>query len=226
MVSRSASNWHGWKSSDSALITGTRMSEAISSSPDCANVRHTIAATCRSNTRAVSAIDSLLPSWLSADEMTSGTPPRSAIPTANDTRVRVDVLSKMAATVWGPASGRCANRLGFICSARSSTSACSARPRASSRKKCRVILSPSFPPRYRLRRCLGYHCERPPPPLGEFLNLHITDDERRCKPNDAVVGSVDNEPFPQCRQHELPRARLGEHNTEQKPAPADLFYES
>ena len=38
-------------------------------------------------------------------EMISGDPPRSAIPTANDTRVRVDDLSKITATVCGPASG-------------------------------------------------------------------------------------------------------------------------
>ncbi len=42
---------------------------------------------------------SLPPSWLFAVEMISGEPPRSAMPTANETRVRVDDLSKMTATV-------------------------------------------------------------------------------------------------------------------------------
>jgi hypothetical protein len=36
MVSRSASSWHGWKSSLSALITGTVVPRAISSRPACA----------------------------------------------------------------------------------------------------------------------------------------------------------------------------------------------
>ena len=48
---------------------------------------------------------SLPPSWLFAVEMMSGEPPRSAMPTANETRVRVEDLSKMTATVWGPARG-------------------------------------------------------------------------------------------------------------------------
>ena len=38
--------------------------------------------------------------------MISGTPPSSAMPTANETRVRIDGLSKISATVRGPASGR------------------------------------------------------------------------------------------------------------------------
>ena len=36
IVSRSARSWHGWKSSESALTTGTVVPAAISSSPDCA----------------------------------------------------------------------------------------------------------------------------------------------------------------------------------------------
>ena len=36
IVSRSASSWQGWKSSLSALTTGTRVPRAISSSPACA----------------------------------------------------------------------------------------------------------------------------------------------------------------------------------------------
>ena len=72
IVSRSASSWHGWKSSLRALTTGTVVPAAISSRPACAYVRHTIAATCRSSTRAVSDGVSLPPSWLLAVEMISG----------------------------------------------------------------------------------------------------------------------------------------------------------
>jgi hypothetical protein len=38
--------------------------------------------------------------------MTSGSPPSSAMPTVNDTRVRSDGLSNSTATARGPASGR------------------------------------------------------------------------------------------------------------------------
>ena len=37
--------------------------------------------------------------------MTSGYPPSSAMPTLNETRVRVDGLSKMTATARGPLNG-------------------------------------------------------------------------------------------------------------------------
>ena len=66
-------------------------------------------------------------------------PPRSAMPTANDTRVRVDDLSKITATVCGPASGLRPQRSALICSARSRIAVCSAWVRSSSRRKCRVM---------------------------------------------------------------------------------------
>ena len=44
-VCRSASTWHGWNSSDSALTTGTVDPDAIAVSRSCANVRQTIAST-------------------------------------------------------------------------------------------------------------------------------------------------------------------------------------
>jgi hypothetical protein len=56
----------------------------------------------REKTRAVSATLSL-PSCDSPGLIISGLPPRSAIPAEKETRVRVDVLSKITATVWGPA---------------------------------------------------------------------------------------------------------------------------
>ncbi len=58
--------------------------------------------TIRSRTLAVSVMDSLWPSCDSPEPMMSGTPPRSAIPVAKDTRVRVEVLSKITATVLRP----------------------------------------------------------------------------------------------------------------------------
>ena len=147
MVSRSASSWQGWKSSLSALTTGTVVPRAISSRPACAYVRHTIAATWRSSTRAVSLGVSLPPSWLFAVEMISGEPPRSAMPTANDTRVRVEDLSKITATVWGPSRGFCAQRSFLSSIARSRISACSAGVRSSSRSRWRVTRVLPSPPR-------------------------------------------------------------------------------
>ncbi len=106
MVCRSASTWQGWNASVSAFITGTVAAAAIASMRSWPNVRHTIAATCRSSTRAVSAAGSPRPSCADWASMTSGWPPSSAMPTAKDTRVLVDGLSNSTATVCGPASGR------------------------------------------------------------------------------------------------------------------------
>jgi len=105
-VCRSASTWQGWNRSVSALITGTRLTAAISSTRSWPNVRQAMAATWRSSTRAVSATGSPRPSWDDCASMTSGWPPSSAMPTANEIRVRVDGLSNSTATVCGPASGR------------------------------------------------------------------------------------------------------------------------
>src|SRR5699024_9058681 len=105
MVSRSARIWQVWKSSDRALMTGTDEYSAISTSPAWDKVRQTLAETIRDITSAVSAMDSLCPSCASPGLMISGCPPSAAMPAANDTRVRVEVLSKMTAAVCGPASG-------------------------------------------------------------------------------------------------------------------------
>ena len=69
-------------------------------------VRQTMAATWRSSTRAVSSMDSPRPIWELPASMISGRPPSSAMPTAKETRVRVDGLSKSTATVCGPSNGR------------------------------------------------------------------------------------------------------------------------
>ena len=53
-VCRSASTWHGWKRSVSALMTGTGLTDAISSIRSWPKVRHTMAATCRPSTRVAS----------------------------------------------------------------------------------------------------------------------------------------------------------------------------
>ena len=76
--------------------------------------------------------------WPGASTMI-GWPPSSAMPASNDTRVRRLGLSKSTATDRGPASGRCAYRSAFIAAARSSTAACSAGLRSSSRRKCRIM---------------------------------------------------------------------------------------
>ena len=64
------------------------------------------------------------------------------MPSVNDTRVRVDGLSKRTATARGPASGCRPSRSAFIPSARSSTSTSSSGVRSSSRRKCRVTVRP------------------------------------------------------------------------------------
>src|SRR5699024_9011514 len=89
---------------------------------------------------AVSAMDSLCPSCASPGLMISGCPPSAAMPAANDTRVRVEVLSKMTAAVCGPASG--VRELGAALSstARSRTLPSSAGPRSESLRKWRVMV--------------------------------------------------------------------------------------
>ncbi len=146
IVCRSASTWQGWKRSVSALITGMSTFHAISSSRSWPNVRHTIAATWRPSTRAVSATGSPRDSWDEPASMTSGMPPSSAMPTQKEILVRVDGLSNSTATVRGPASGRYPNRSFFIASARSRIPACSAGDRSSSRRKWRGIRTPPRPP--------------------------------------------------------------------------------
>ncbi len=105
IVRRSARIWHGWKSSVSALTTGTRLIAAISSIRSWPNVRHTIADACRSRTRVTSATDSRTPTWASRPSTTTGKPPSSAMPVANESCVRSVGLSNRTATPCGPASG-------------------------------------------------------------------------------------------------------------------------
>ena len=84
---------------------GTRRSAAICSSRSWPKVRQTIAATCRSSTRAVSAIGSRGRAGQAAvdDERVAAELGDAA---ANETRVRSDGLSKTTATARGPVQGR------------------------------------------------------------------------------------------------------------------------
>ena len=87
-------------------MTGTVLAAAISSMRSWPKVRQTIAATWRVSTRAVSAIGSPRPSCDVPASITRADPPSSAMPTLNETRVRVEDLSNRTATVLGPSNGR------------------------------------------------------------------------------------------------------------------------
>ena len=68
----------------------------------------------------MSAIDSPRPNCAAFPSIITGVPPRSAIPTSKDTRVRVEGLSKTVATARDPArvaSGRRACGSAFIAAA-------------------------------------------------------------------------------------------------------------
>ena len=104
IVMMSARPWHGWCAWVSALITGTSACSASSITLPWSTVRMTMASTNRDNTFAVSSIVSPRPSCMSRPASTTGWPPSRAMPTSNDTRVRVDGCSKMRATLL-PASG-------------------------------------------------------------------------------------------------------------------------
>ena len=93
-------------------------------------------AACRPSTRATSATDSRTPIPARRPSTSIGWPPSSAMPAANDAWVRRVGLSKIIATVRGPASGRASYGAAFSAAARSSTRACSAGVRSSSRRKC------------------------------------------------------------------------------------------
>ncbi len=69
MVSTSASIWVGWNSSVRPLNTGTPANFASSSTTSWENPRYSMASYIRPSTRAVSATDSLWPSWDEAGSM-------------------------------------------------------------------------------------------------------------------------------------------------------------
>ena len=118
-----------------ALTTGTPAWAAIVSRARWVKVRQTIALTCLPSTRATSSTDSRWPMPARVPSTSIGKPPSSAIPAANEDWVRSVGLSKIIATERGPASGWSANGEAFIAAARSSTAACSAGVRSSSRSR-------------------------------------------------------------------------------------------
>ena len=76
-----------------------------------------------------------------AESITNGAPPSSVTPTEKETLVLVDGLSKIRATVCGPAKTLELKRSDFSEAARSRISACSSGFRSSSRRKCLTMNS-------------------------------------------------------------------------------------
>src|SRR4051812_18944872 len=118
------------------------------------------------------------PSWLACASMITGVPPSWAMPTSNETRVRVLALSNSTATAFGPARGLCPYGSAFSATASSSTSACSAGVRSSSRKRCLDTRGVQYP---------GQRDE-------ELLGLLLGEHERRGAPHPLGHCAVDEEP--------------------------------
>ena len=149
---------------------------AISSIRAWSWVRQTIRLAWRPRTRATSAIDSRVP-ICDVPSTTIGYPPSSAIPATNEAWVRSVGLSKMIATVCGPASGLRPYGAAFSAAARSSTSACSAAVRSSSRRKCLgawVLV---------MRHLYEGGVEQPRPGREEGLGVGIGEHERWRQPD-------------------------------------------
>ena len=94
-VCMSASNWQGCRSSDRPLITGTWLLAAKFFSVAWAKVRIITASSMRDITRALSAIGSPRPNWVSRGERKIACPPSWIMPASNDKRVRVEAFSKI-----------------------------------------------------------------------------------------------------------------------------------
>ena len=165
IVCRSASTWQGWNSSVSALITGTLDMLASALIRRCAKVRIATASTYRDSTREVSSMVSSRPSWDVRPSTMTGWPPSWAMPTSNDSRVRVEFFSKMTATDL-PCQRAVSGAVGLVARPPGRARR-SARPglRSSSRRKCRrlavSIASDVAPVRRRPRRpCRGSRAGR------------------------------------------------------------------
>ena len=87
-----------------AFTTGTRETVAKHSSWLCAKVRMATASTISESTSAVSCTGSPRPSCESLEPMSRAWPPSWCIPTSKATRVRVELSSKISASVR-PRSG-------------------------------------------------------------------------------------------------------------------------
>lgn len=95
----SASTWHGWYSFVRPLITGTREFSAKRWMMSCSNVRIMMMSTIREITCAESSTGSPRPSCVSRVLMNTAWPPSWKIPASNDRRVRVELFSKIIASV-------------------------------------------------------------------------------------------------------------------------------
>src|SRR3954471_22936970 len=115
IVCRSARIWQGCSSSVSALIVGMPEYFAKSSTSLCAKVRMIAPCTMRPSTRAVSAIGSPRPSWMSTAERNITSPPSSRTPTSKETRVRVEDFENISAQHWWRSGcAACRPRVAFI----------------------------------------------------------------------------------------------------------------
>ena len=118
-------------------MTGTAELAASSSWSACESLRIMIASTIRDSTLAVSLIGSLRPSWVASPCRNRAWPPSLAMPDSKLTRVRVEFLVKIIASVL-PAKlcGRSCFRA-FRARARSITAVISAAERSESFRKWR-----------------------------------------------------------------------------------------
>src|SRR5215471_9488416 len=138
--------------------------------------------------------------------MTSGYPPSSAMPTLNETRVRVECLSKSTATARGPASGWRTRRLAFIASARSSTSRSSAGLRSSSRRKCLGICVAQ-------RGAQSWH---------RLVHVGFGQDQRRRQADHVGLDGVDQEAMLAGVLFDGGRELTVQNNRPPQPRPPDL----
>src|SRR3954470_4239069 len=145
------------------------------------------------------------PSWLACASTISGVPPSWAMPTSNETRVRVLALSNSTATAFGPARGLCPYGSAFSATASSSTSACSAGLRSSSRRRCLDTCRVQYP---------GQRDE-------ELLGLLLGEHQRRGEPHPVGHGVVDEEPGGPSLGGHGGRHRAGQQDADQQARAVD-----
>src|SRR5699024_123903 len=158
------------------------------------------------------------PSWLEPASITSGLPPSSAMPVAKETRVRVEALSNMTATVRGPSRGRLAKRSPASSRARARTSFCSAGLRSSSRRKWWGMSGPLLVGG--VGGGLLGAVEQGGQRLDEGVELLAGDDQRRGEPQRGGVRGVEDEAGPERGGDDLRRDRCGEGDPLQQPGAA------
>ena len=201
-VSRSASSWQGWKSSVSALTTGTPACSAIASS--------------RSWRVRAPHDDRRLPAEHPGDVLDglAHADPgearrRRSSGSRRARRCRPRTTPGCAASACRrssrPSAGRPAASASYgaalSSAARASTSACSAGVRSSSRRKCRVT-------RLRSRSSAG-RVEDAGPGGEERVGVVLGEDQRRREPDPVGVGCVEDEPGLQGGGDDLGGRRAG-----------------